>query len=161
MNAPKRPNVLLIMTDEHHALVSGFAGDEVVDTACLDRLAERSVVGQPTNRDLRVRQAESDRAGAAVAFERIAGDESRCLGHPVDLVELLPRDRLELLAHRNGKRRGASQAASDRTDVGPAERYLGNRPDRRGHTAGKSHAMTLADAPEIRDHRRVSESRWR
>lgn len=40
----KPPNVLLIMTDEHHAQVSGFAGDTVVETGCLDRLASRSVV---------------------------------------------------------------------------------------------------------------------
>lgn len=44
MTARRRPNVLLIMTDEHHAGVSGFAGDPIVDTACLDGLARRSVV---------------------------------------------------------------------------------------------------------------------
>ena len=39
----RRPNVLLIMTDQHAADVAGFAGDEVVDTRHLDALASRSV----------------------------------------------------------------------------------------------------------------------
>ncbi|MDW3216768.1 MAG: sulfatase-like hydrolase/transferase [Ilumatobacteraceae bacterium] len=43
MMVSKRPNVLLVMTDEHHAQVSGYAGDPVVETGCLDRLASRSV----------------------------------------------------------------------------------------------------------------------
>jgi choline-sulfatase len=38
-----RPNVLWIMTDEHNRDVAGFAGDPVVDTANLDRLAARGV----------------------------------------------------------------------------------------------------------------------
>lgn len=36
------PNVLIIMTDEHHYRVAGYAGDPVVQTAHLDRLAGRS-----------------------------------------------------------------------------------------------------------------------
>lgn len=35
----KRPNILLILTDEHAAPVAGFAGDTVVQTQSLDRLA--------------------------------------------------------------------------------------------------------------------------
>jgi choline-sulfatase len=38
-----RPNILLIMTDQHNPRIAGYAGDEVVDTANLDRLAARSV----------------------------------------------------------------------------------------------------------------------
>ena len=38
-----RPNILWIMTDEHNRDVAGFAGDPIVDTANLDRLAARSV----------------------------------------------------------------------------------------------------------------------
>jgi choline-sulfatase len=34
-----RPNILLILTDEHAASVSGYAGDPVVQTQNLDRLA--------------------------------------------------------------------------------------------------------------------------
>ena len=39
---PDRPNILLILSDEHHPDVAGFAGDVVVDTCHIDRLAERS-----------------------------------------------------------------------------------------------------------------------
>ena len=38
-----QPNILLIMTDEHHRDVAGFAGDDIVQTENLDRLAARSV----------------------------------------------------------------------------------------------------------------------
>ncbi|MCB0030437.1 MAG: sulfatase-like hydrolase/transferase, partial [Anaerolineales bacterium] len=40
---PERPNILLIMTDEHHRDVAGFAGDPLVQTPNLDRLAARGV----------------------------------------------------------------------------------------------------------------------
>ena len=39
----KRPNVLWIMTDQHHRNVAGFAGDAIVDTRNLDKLANRSI----------------------------------------------------------------------------------------------------------------------
>lgn len=39
----QRPNVLLIMTDQHAPRVAGFAGDPVVQTPHLDALAARSV----------------------------------------------------------------------------------------------------------------------
>jgi len=38
-----RPNILLIMTDQHTPRIAGFAGDPLVRTQHLDRLAERSV----------------------------------------------------------------------------------------------------------------------
>jgi len=38
-----RPNVLLIMSDEHTPAVAGFAGDEIVQTPNLDRLAARAI----------------------------------------------------------------------------------------------------------------------
>ena len=38
-----RPNILLILTDQHSPRVAGFAGDEVVRTQHLDALAQRSV----------------------------------------------------------------------------------------------------------------------
>lgn len=38
-----RPNILLIMTDEHNRDVAGFAGDSIVQTGHLDRLAARSI----------------------------------------------------------------------------------------------------------------------
>ena len=38
-----RPNVLFILTDEHCPTVAGFAGDPIVQTPNLDRLAARSV----------------------------------------------------------------------------------------------------------------------
>ena len=38
-----RPNILLILTDEHAPDVAGFAGDSVVQTQNLDRLAARSL----------------------------------------------------------------------------------------------------------------------
>ena len=37
------PNVLLIMSDQHHARVMGCAGDAVVHTPALDRLASQGV----------------------------------------------------------------------------------------------------------------------
>ena len=40
---PRRPNILLIMTDQHNPRIAGFAGDSVVDTAALDHLAGESV----------------------------------------------------------------------------------------------------------------------
>ena len=40
---PSRPNVLLILTDQHAPRIAGFAGDPIVDTSNLDRLAQRSV----------------------------------------------------------------------------------------------------------------------
>lgn len=39
----KRPNVLILMSDEHRADVAGFAGDEVVRTPNLDWIAEGGV----------------------------------------------------------------------------------------------------------------------
>lgn len=39
----RRPNILFILSDEHARDVAGFAGDRVVQTRNLDRLAERSV----------------------------------------------------------------------------------------------------------------------
>lgn len=39
----RRPNILFILTDQHHPRVAGFAGDPVVQTPNLDRLAARSV----------------------------------------------------------------------------------------------------------------------
>ena len=41
---PDRPNVLFLMDDEHRPDVLGFAGDDVVRTPNLDRLAESGVV---------------------------------------------------------------------------------------------------------------------
>jgi len=38
-----KPNILLILTDQHNPRVAGFAGDPVVGTQNLDRLAQRSV----------------------------------------------------------------------------------------------------------------------
>ncbi len=38
-----RPNILLIMSDQHHAGVLGASGDLAVDTPCLDGLAARGV----------------------------------------------------------------------------------------------------------------------
>lgn len=40
----ERPNILLIMTDQHNPHVTGCYGDSVVQTPNLDRLAERGVV---------------------------------------------------------------------------------------------------------------------
>ncbi len=40
----RQPNILFIVTDEHNPHVAGFANDPVVDTAALDRLAQRSAV---------------------------------------------------------------------------------------------------------------------
>lgn len=39
-----RPNFLFIMTDQHNPKVAGFAGDEVIDTPALDRLAAEGTV---------------------------------------------------------------------------------------------------------------------
>lgn len=39
-----RPNVLFLMDDEHRADVLGYAGDDVVRTPTLDRLADEGVV---------------------------------------------------------------------------------------------------------------------
>ncbi|MGJ3244424.1 MAG: hypothetical protein ACFE0O_15900 [Opitutales bacterium] len=36
---PERPNILFLMSDEHRFDVAGFAGDPVVRTPFLDRLA--------------------------------------------------------------------------------------------------------------------------
>ena len=44
MELPKRPNILFLMSDQHRADVAGFAGDAVVRTPTLDRLAETGVV---------------------------------------------------------------------------------------------------------------------
>jgi choline-sulfatase len=38
------PNLLVVMTDEHHARVAGYAGDPIVRTECLDGLANNSLV---------------------------------------------------------------------------------------------------------------------
>lgn len=40
---PSRPNVLILMSDQHNASVAGFAGDAVVRTPTLDALARRGV----------------------------------------------------------------------------------------------------------------------
>ncbi|MCX5662693.1 MAG: sulfatase-like hydrolase/transferase [Planctomycetota bacterium] len=42
--SPARPNILLIISDEHNARVMGAAGDKVVRTSNLDALAQRGVV---------------------------------------------------------------------------------------------------------------------
>ena len=39
----KRPNVLLLVSDEHHYAVGGYAGDELVSTPNLDAIAARGV----------------------------------------------------------------------------------------------------------------------
>jgi choline-sulfatase len=39
----KRPNILLILSDQHNANVAGFVGDSTARTQNLDRLAQRSV----------------------------------------------------------------------------------------------------------------------
>ena len=39
----RKPNILLILTDQHAPKVAGFAGDPVVQTPHLDELASRSV----------------------------------------------------------------------------------------------------------------------
>ena len=44
MTTPKSPNVLFLMCDEHRADMAGFAGDPVVRTPTLDRLAAGGVV---------------------------------------------------------------------------------------------------------------------
>lgn len=44
MTAPRRPNILFLMTDEHRFDVAGFAGDPVVRTPVLDELARGAVV---------------------------------------------------------------------------------------------------------------------
>jgi choline-sulfatase len=41
---PDRPNILFLMSDQHRADVSGFAGDSVVRTPVLDELAKTGVV---------------------------------------------------------------------------------------------------------------------
>ncbi len=40
----RRPNILFLMCDEHRADVAGFAGNDVIRTPTLDRLAETGVV---------------------------------------------------------------------------------------------------------------------
>ena len=40
---PTRPNVLLLVSDQHHYAVSGYAGDSLVQTPALDGLAARGV----------------------------------------------------------------------------------------------------------------------
>jgi len=40
----KRPNILFLMSDEHRFDVSGFAGNEVVRTPFLDKMAEEAVI---------------------------------------------------------------------------------------------------------------------
>jgi len=44
MPVPDRPNILFLMDDEHRPDVLGYAGDDVVRTPNLDRLAEDAVV---------------------------------------------------------------------------------------------------------------------
>ena len=39
----KRPNILLVMTDQHNPHIAGFAGDSIVETGALDALASGSV----------------------------------------------------------------------------------------------------------------------
>lgn len=41
---PRRPNILFLMSDEHRADVAGFAGNRIVRTPVLDRLAATGVV---------------------------------------------------------------------------------------------------------------------
>ena len=41
---PQRPNVLFLMSDEHRADLSGYAGNSVIRTPTLDRLAESGAV---------------------------------------------------------------------------------------------------------------------
>ena len=45
----RRPNILRILTDQHARGVAGFAGDLIVDTQNLDRLAARSVRFESAN----------------------------------------------------------------------------------------------------------------
>lgn len=40
---PQRPNILLVMTDQHARDVAGFSGDKIVQTQHLDDLASRSI----------------------------------------------------------------------------------------------------------------------
>lgn len=40
----KRPNILILMSDEHRFDVSGFAGNKIVRTPCLDKLAGEAVI---------------------------------------------------------------------------------------------------------------------
>jgi choline-sulfatase len=44
--APDRPNILFLMADEHRADVAGFAGNDIIRTPTLDRLAASGVVFQ-------------------------------------------------------------------------------------------------------------------
>ncbi|WP_113675415.1 sulfatase-like hydrolase/transferase [Vallitalea guaymasensis] len=44
MNADKRPNILFLMSDEHRYDVAGFAGNEIIRTECLDKLAEDAII---------------------------------------------------------------------------------------------------------------------
>lgn len=39
----RRPNILFLLTDQHNPHIAGFAGDRVVDTAALDRVARNGV----------------------------------------------------------------------------------------------------------------------
>lgn len=39
---PRRTNILLILTDQHNPHIAGFAGNRIVNTQALDRLASRS-----------------------------------------------------------------------------------------------------------------------
>ena len=56
----KRPNILLLMTDQHNPRVAGFAGDPVARTQNLDRLARRpSTPNQYMLPDGRVFDAEA------------------------------------------------------------------------------------------------------
>ena len=43
MTTQRRPNVLLIMSDQHHAGVMGCAGDAIAGTPSLDRIAREGV----------------------------------------------------------------------------------------------------------------------
>jgi len=43
-NMTTRPNILLLLTDQHSPHVAGFAGNEIVQTAALDELAQRGTV---------------------------------------------------------------------------------------------------------------------
>ncbi|NRA37894.1 MAG: sulfatase-like hydrolase/transferase [Planctomycetes bacterium] len=40
----KKPNILFLMSDQHRFDISGFMGDDLVKTPCLDRLAEDAVI---------------------------------------------------------------------------------------------------------------------
>lgn len=41
---PRRPNILILCSDEHHAGIGGYAGNSIIRTPVLDRLAQEGVM---------------------------------------------------------------------------------------------------------------------